>query len=46
MEDWFNKYVIADKDGIACHVGAGQNRPVGNKWEDGTEPFVLPSPKR
>jgi len=45
MEDWFNKYVIADKDGIACHVGAGQNRPVGNKWEDGTEPFVLPSPK-
>ena len=46
MEAWFNLYVIADKDGIACDVGAGQSRPIGTKWEDGTEPFVYASIKR
>ena len=46
MEAWFNKYVIADKDGIECDVGAGQTRPIGIKWEDGTEPFVYASIKK
>ncbi len=41
MEAWFNKYVIADKDGIACDVGAGQHRPIGAGWEDGTDAFVF-----
>ena len=40
MEEWFAKYVIREKDGLAYNVtGAGQVRPVGKKWEDGTEPF-------
>ncbi len=40
MEEWFAKYVEPDKDGLAYHVtGAGQVRPVGKKWEDGTNPF-------
>ncbi|MCY4482723.1 MAG: sulfatase-like hydrolase/transferase [Spirochaetaceae bacterium] len=40
MEEWFDRYVEPDKDGLAYHVtGAGQVRPVGNKWEDGTDPF-------
>jgi arylsulfatase A-like enzyme len=40
MEAWFTKYVVADKDGCAYNVtGAGQTRPIGGKWEDGTEPF-------
>ena len=43
MEAWFSMYVTADKDGIACDVGAGQTRPIGAKWEDGTEPFVYAS---
>jgi arylsulfatase A-like enzyme len=41
MEAWFDNYVIADRDGVACDVGAGQTRPIGTKWEDGTEPFVF-----
>ena len=40
MEAWFDKYVIADKDGIACDAGAGQHRPIGVKWDDGTDAFV------
>jgi len=43
MEKWFDRYVVAEKDGIACDVGAGQARPVGPRWEDGTEPFVYAS---
>lgn len=40
MEAWFDKYVIPDKDGIACDAGAGQHRPIGEKWDDGTDAFV------
>jgi len=40
MEAWFAKYVIPEKDGKTAHAGAGQNRPVGGKWEDGTDAFV------
>jgi len=40
MEAWFKEYVIPDKDGIACDAGAGQTRPIGKKWEDGTGAFV------
>lgn len=43
MEAWFDTYVVADKDGIACDVGAGQTRPIGTKWEDGSEAFVYAS---
>ena len=40
MEAWFDRYVEPDKDGLAYNVtGAGQVRPVGKKWEDGTDPF-------
>ena len=40
MEEWFDRYVEPDKDGLAFNVsGAGQVRPVGKKWEDGTDPF-------
>ena len=41
MEAWFKAYVIPDKDGIACDAGAGQIRPIGKKWEDGTDAFVF-----
>ncbi len=40
MEAWFKAYVVPDKDGIAFAVGAGQTRPVGVKWDDGTDAFV------
>lgn len=40
MERWFETYVIPDKDGIACDAGAGQNRPIGAGYEDGTDAFV------
>ena len=46
MEAWFELHVIADKDGIACDVGAGQSRPIGTRWDDGTEPFVYASIKK
>jgi arylsulfatase A-like enzyme len=46
MEAWFETYVVADKDGIACDVGAGQLRPIGKKWEDGREAFVFAALKR
>jgi choline-sulfatase len=41
MEAWFKKYVIPDKDGIECDAGAGQNRPIGANYEDGTDAFVF-----
>ena len=42
MEEWFDRYVEPDKDGLAYNIsGAGQVRPVGKKWEDGTDPFDL-----
>ena len=40
MEAWFDRHVAADKGDIAYHAGAGQVRPVGKKWDDGTESFV------
>ncbi len=46
MEAWFGTYVVADKDGIACDVGAGQLRPIGKKWEDGREAFVYAALER
>jgi len=46
MESWFEEYVIPDKDGIALDVGAGQHRPVGVKWEDGTDAFVYTALKK
>ena len=46
MESWFKKYVDEDKDGIAFDVGAGQHRPVGIKWDDGTDAFVYTAIKR
>ena len=43
MEDWFSQYVIADKNGREYNVtGSGQLRPVGQKWENGEEPFIQP----
>ncbi|MCP4751915.1 MAG: sulfatase-like hydrolase/transferase [Proteobacteria bacterium] len=41
MEAWFKEYVIPDKDGIGFRAGAGQHRPVGEKWDDGTDAFVF-----
>lgn len=46
MEAWFEEYVVPDKDGIGFDVGAGQNRPVGVKWEDGTDAFVYTAFKK
>ena len=46
MESWFDKYVTDDKDGIGFDVGAGQTRPVGIKWNDGTDAFVYTAIKR
>jgi len=46
MEAWFKEYVIPDKDGIACDVGAGQTRPIGVKWDDGTDAFVYAAIKK
>ena len=40
------EYVVDDKNGIAFDVGAGQNRPVGIKWDDGTHAFVYTAIKR
>ena len=41
MEAWFTKYAIADINGREYNVtGAGQFRPIGRKWEDGTEAFA------
>lgn len=41
MEAWFKKYVIPEKDGITADAGAGQNRPIGGNYEDGTDAFVF-----
>ena len=46
MESWFEEYVEDDKNGIGFDVGAGQNRPVGIKWDDGTDAFVYTAIKR
>ena len=46
MESWFKQYVTNDKDGIGFDVGAGQHRPVGINWEDGTDAFVYTAIKR
>ena len=46
MESWFEKYVVDDKNGIGLDVGAGQNRPVGVKWDDGTDAFVYTAIKQ
>jgi len=46
MESWFEQYVETDKDGIEFDVGAGQSRPVGIKWDDGTDAFVYTAIKR
>jgi len=46
MESWFEQYVVDDKDGIGFDVGAGQHRPVGIKWDDGTDAFVYTAIKR
>jgi hypothetical protein len=37
---------IPDKDGIAFDVGTGQHRPVGVKWEDGTDAFAYTAFKK
>lgn len=40
MEEWFNKFVVPDKDGTKFDVtGLGQMRPVGKDWDNETEPF-------
>ena len=41
MQAWFKEYVIPDRAGIACDAGAGQNRPIGANYEDGTDAFVF-----
>ena len=46
LEAWFDEHVDPDKDGIGFDVGAGQNRPVGIKWDDGTDAFVYTAIKR
>ena len=46
MESWFKHYVVDDQDGIGFDVGAGQSRPVGIKWDDGTDAFVYTAIKR
>ncbi len=41
MESWFSEFSIPEKDGRDYIVkGTGQLRPVGRKWEDGSEPFA------
>ena len=41
METWFTTYTVPDKDGRDYTVsGAGQLRPVGQKWEDARKPFA------
>ena len=40
LESWFSEYVIPDMDGLKYNAtGYGQLRPIGEKWEDGNEPF-------
>jgi len=46
MEAWFDEYVDPNLDGIGFDVGAGQHRPVGIKWDDGTDAFVYTAIKR
>jgi len=46
MEAWFSKHVDPDKDGITFDVGAGQDRPVGARFDDGTDAFIYTSIKR
>ncbi|MBD3181493.1 sulfatase-like hydrolase/transferase [Candidatus Poribacteria bacterium] len=41
MENWFDKYVESDKDGLKYDVsGKGQIRPVGDNWSMDKEPFA------
>ncbi len=41
LEDWFAHYIRQEKDGRNLPVkGGGQLRPVGGKWENGTEAFT------
>lgn len=40
LEDWFDKYVDPDKDGLKHDVtGQGQMRPVGKEWDNEKEAF-------
>ncbi len=41
LEGWFTRYVNPEKDGLDRGVrGPGQLRPLGGKWEDGSEAFA------
>ena len=41
LERWFTRYVNPEKDGLDRGVrGPGQLRPLGGKWEDGSEAFA------
>jgi arylsulfatase A-like enzyme len=41
LENWFAHYIRQEKDGRNLPVrGGGQLRPVGGKWEDGTDAFT------
>ena len=41
LEEWFNHYIEADKDGRDYPItGKGQLRPIGNAWENHTPPFA------
>ena len=40
LEDWYSSVSTVEKDGKSLPVtGGGQLRPVGGKWEDGTDAF-------
>jgi arylsulfatase A-like enzyme len=40
LKGWFIRYVNPEKDGVGRRVlGRGQLRPLGGKWEDGSEAF-------
>ena len=40
LEGWFTRYVHPEKDGVDRRVlGRGQLRPLGGKWEDGSDAF-------
>ena len=41
LEDWFARYTVPEVDGRDLAVtGGGQMRPVGGKWEDGSDAFA------
>jgi choline-sulfatase len=41
MENWFDDHSLKERDGKTLPVtGGGQLRPIGGKWEDGSQAFI------